>query len=798
VTVPPEQRLLRQRPLVFISSAIAGLTELRARISERLEALELAEQWLFELHTTAAGEPAEAHYLDIARSCDLMIVIVGDRRTEGTEDEYDQAFLDNPDKVLPFFLGDGSDEVKPFRDLLQQPDRHLRKKVDNEDDLVEAVVSAVEAAVRSGRLVTAPLRRALAARLDALDQLISLDPPRSYLPALDAGGARLGWNQALSQASPMLVVGPGGAGKTYGALTALHQLSLVNRTRLREREDHDQAPLDVVLPLYLRATADEHRMPGLVAQAFAAARFFPGPELTEQYSREGRLAVVVDGYDDLTAAHREALLESLAAWQMANPRCRFALLARAVPENQLLDFNRLAAAPFDEDQIVEMFECEGRSIRGMIDVPAELTDLIVWPFWCAALARFGLEASSGLALLRNILEGRLAATHDPARATKLRAAMGWLALKAYPSPGFSHADGLEWLAEWQLTPEAQARFESETAEALLEAVRHSGLIQPEDQQLVFLHPLLAGVLAAEAALPDPTQEKVQASGELSVFCAALLGEEAHETVLELLAARDIFFVARVLRLHVPRSRSSDPSPDLQRYQQALRALAPMAGPLDEAALSGSTVRSARAEGWMALTHVQGDEPALVDSYEELTSGEPDSEVVVWQGDPFAERLPEHLAAAEILMRFKRAFDDLTHSEPEPHQGVPSAPEDREELSTRLLEHTRAVAEAERTLREQAGLAHSQSLPTLEGEAQLVISSSNGGRWIDETWGHDEPEVRFEGEAQPDGWDSVARFLAEEAHDAARDRLRKRVEKEIGSALGSAAWNRPTALAGWVW
>lgn len=139
VADPPVQRLLRQRPLVFISSAIAGLTGLRARIAERLEALDLADQWLFELHTTAAGEPAEAHYLDIARSCDLMVVIVGDRRTEGTEDEYDEALLD-PDKILPFFLGDGNDEVKPFRAKLEQPNRHLRKKVYTEDELVDVVV----------------------------------------------------------------------------------------------------------------------------------------------------------------------------------------------------------------------------------------------------------------------------------------------------------------------------------------------------------------------------------------------------------------------------------------------------------------------------------------------------------------------------------------------------------------------------------------------------------------------------------------------------------------------------------
>jgi len=798
VTDPPVQRLLRERPLVFISSAIAGLTELRALISERLEALDLADQWLFELHTTAAGEPAEAHYLDIARSCDLMVVIVGDRRTEGTEDEYEESFLDNPDKILPFFLGDGNDEVKPFRDKLEQPDRHLRKKVHTEDELFDAVVEAVEAAVRSGRLLTAPLRRALAARLAALDQLIELQPPRSYLPALDGGGTRVPWSYAWSQASPMLVEGPGGAGKTYGALTALHQLSLVNRMRLREREEHEQAPLDVVLPLYLRATADEHRMPGLIAQAFAAARFFPGPELTEQYAREGRLAVVVDGHDDLTGAQREALLESVGVWQTAFPRCRVALLARAVTDNQLSDFNRLHPAPFDESQITEMFECEGRAIRGMIDVPAELTDLVIWPFWCAALARFGLEASSGLALLQKVIEGRLAATHDASRAAKLRAAMGWLALQAYPSPGFSAAQGLEWLADWQQTPETRARFETEPAETLLEAVRHSGLIQAEDQQLVFLHPLLAAVLAAEAGLSDPTQEAVQASGELSVFCAALLGEQQHGLVLETFESHDIFFVARVLRLHVPHTRTSNPEADLQRYQQALRALAPLAGPQYETVLRTSTVNAARAENWTALTHVEGEEPEVLETYEDLVATDPESEVVVWQNDPFTERLPEHLAAAEVLMRFKRGFDELTRSEMEYDQPVPPAPEDGDELAQQLLEHTRAVAEAERALREQAGLADSPSLPTLEGEPHLEISSSSGGRWIDETWGHPEAEVRFEGSVEPEGYDSVARFLAKGPADAARGRLRTRVEKEIGSALGSAAWNRPTALAGWVW
>jgi hypothetical protein len=798
VADPPVQRLLRQRPLVFISSAIAGMTDLRARIAQELEALDLADQWLFELHTTAAGEPAESHYLDVARSCDLMVVIVGDRRTEGTEDEYDEAFLDNPDKILPFFLGDGNDEVKPFRAKLEQPNRHLRKKVQTEDELVVDVVEAVEAAVRNGRLLTAPLRRALAARLVALDQLINLQPPRSYLPALARDGTRVPWSLAWSQASPMVVEGPGGAGKTYGALVALHQLSLVSRIRLREREEHEQATLDVVLPLYLRATADQHRMPGLIAQAFTAARFFPGRELTEQYAREGRLAIVIDGHDDLIGADREALLESVDEWHTTFPRCRVALLARAVADDQLSDFSRLRPAPFGDSHITEMFACEGRAIRGMIDVPAELTDLVIWPFWCAALARFGLEAGSGLALLQKIIEARLTATHDVTRAAKVRAAMGWLALKGYPATGFFAAEGLDWLAEWQQTSETQARFETEPAETLLETVRHSGLIQAEDQRLVFLHPLLAAVLAAEAGLTDPTQTPVQASGELSVFCTALLGEQQHSSVLEMFESHDIFFIARVLRLHVPHPRSSDPQSDLERYQRTLRALAPLAGPQQAATLSASTVKAARGENWTALTHTEGEDPALLQSFEELTAIDPESELVVWQDDPFVERLPEHLAAAEVLMRFKRSFDALTRSEIEPDPPVDPAPDDQDELAQRLLEHTRAVGEAERALREQSGLADTPTLGRLDDEPHLEITYSNGGRWIDESWGYVEAEVRFEDEGKLEGWDSAAHFLAKDPSDAARDRLRKQVEKEIGSALGSAAWNRPTALAGWVW
>jgi len=60
----------------MISSTIGELAAERQTIAGALAVAGLAERWLFELHATAAGEPPEARYLDVARSCDLYVIIV--------------------------------------------------------------------------------------------------------------------------------------------------------------------------------------------------------------------------------------------------------------------------------------------------------------------------------------------------------------------------------------------------------------------------------------------------------------------------------------------------------------------------------------------------------------------------------------------------------------------------------------------------------------------------------------------------------------------------------------------------
>src|SRR5690348_10124241 len=101
----------------MISSTIGELAAEREAIDAALHELGLADGWLFEFHATAAGETAEEHYLSIAGSCDLYVVIVAGQSSPATEAEYHAAYADTPRKILPFFVGEPTDETKSFRSL---------------------------------------------------------------------------------------------------------------------------------------------------------------------------------------------------------------------------------------------------------------------------------------------------------------------------------------------------------------------------------------------------------------------------------------------------------------------------------------------------------------------------------------------------------------------------------------------------------------------------------------------------------------------------------------------------------
>jgi hypothetical protein len=283
----------------------------------------------------------------------------------------------------------------------------------------------------------------------------------------------------------------------------------------------------------------------------------------------------------------------------------------------------------------------------------------------------------------------------------------------------------------------------------------------------------------------------------------MLPDDRHEELMDGLADRDVFFAARVLRLSLDRPRESDLAVDLARYRDALRFLAPLAGPDVADELGEVEVATTAESGWTALRHTTDGHAGIQPGWDAL-EGLAGEETIVWQGNPFASRSPELLAAAEVLMRFKRAFNHAVPAPdaPSPDERPPSLPDTTAELSVIVLDRAREVAEAERELRARTGLARTRRLMSLDGEPRITVTTGSYGAWLDEEWGADRAEVILPASPENEAADALrdaARSLLEgSARDLACKRLRMRTEAELGSALGSAAWNRPTALAGWVW
>ena len=135
------------RPLVFISSSIRELRQVREATRIAIEELRLAEAWLYEVHAAASGEPPDAQYLSRARSSDVFVIIIADQITDATWAEYEEAHGDSPTKVLPFFVGPPTDVTQGARETIRS--RHAYKRVDDVEDIPDAVATAIEQLVTS-------------------------------------------------------------------------------------------------------------------------------------------------------------------------------------------------------------------------------------------------------------------------------------------------------------------------------------------------------------------------------------------------------------------------------------------------------------------------------------------------------------------------------------------------------------------------------------------------------------------------------------------------------------------------
>jgi hypothetical protein len=182
----------------MVSSSIGGMEAMRRRVAHAIESLHLADSWMFEFNSVAAGSSPDAQYLQAARDCDVFVVLVGDVVRAGTIDEYDEAVRDNPHKVLPFFLGPDSCPSGEFRRLVSG--RHTYKRVENQEELPQVVAGSVQEFVASGRIVQPSLRAAFVQRRDVLRAFVGLPPGFAFVRALDAPSSGTSVRDLLSTA----------------------------------------------------------------------------------------------------------------------------------------------------------------------------------------------------------------------------------------------------------------------------------------------------------------------------------------------------------------------------------------------------------------------------------------------------------------------------------------------------------------------------------------------------------------------------------------------------------------------
>ncbi len=767
-------------PTVMISSTIGDLANLRRDVHAAVDKAAVATAWLFEMHAVATGSPPEDQYLDLARGCDLYVLIVADQQSSPTEAEYETAHLDNPEKVLTFFVGNGSDEVRAFRDLLES--RHTRVQRDAAMELVGPITDAVVDAVRSGRI----LRRRL---IDRLDQRIErsrslvIDVPAILEPRVRENGRTLAAKEFFSRDTHAALSGIGGSGKTLCAALSARRL----------------AGAAHVLAIYAPCRPEVIRVEDLLQGALNAVRFHAGEDLLRRWCGDGRIFLVVDGLETLGGRERRQFLESARSWADTYPRCGVIVCARRFADGELEGFRHVAMAPLGDSEIRGLAQALGAGSL-QIRFPAQVADIAQWPMWATALLVFGTETSTGLELLRSLVHARLssAGMSSPLERYELSEAAGCLAFHLWPHTEAPVSQTLETLGRWGSDPVTVDRYESRSAENLLDRLANAGLVEV-GEFVSFPHRLLATILAAQHSAREPSRAS-PVDDELAPFVAALLDDDDHVDALhELICLKDVFVLARYLRLSPARSRITDLERDTERMSRAVERWTP----------TGDHLEVAHGEGWVAWrgssSYVLHD--AMSDK--EFTSWRiaSDAAVSLWPRSPFIERTPEFVAAVYVLSRYRMTFlalyprghfgQELTSSEMSQLITTKSG-----ELQSRVLASVSARHDARVRLLGQSGLGAVRALQSEPGEPQIVIwTQRQKAAFVEVTWGASAPAVsirKISPHEHPSNAVSLQHLLGEDPEVAAFEGLQRDVEAELGCRLGAQSWGRPELVPAWAW
>jgi hypothetical protein len=770
--------VLQWTPTVMLSSTITDLARLRGKVGKLVEESGLAVAWRFEEHAVAAGTPPDQQYLGIAASCDLYVLIVASRQSDATEAEYRAAHNDNPQKVLPFFVGGGSREVEDFRALIES--RHTRITRAAKDELVDPIARAIMESISTGSILRLPLLGELDRRIERSRTAIA-DVPVLLDPSVIRNETKLAAHEVIRIGERVALQGIGGSGKTMAAAIAAR------------RSGHDGRTLPVYVPVS-GGTTDPVE---LIRQRLDSVRFSAPQDLVQRWCVEGRIMLVADGIESLTASTRRRLMSAISNWGQLYPRCGVVVCARRFSPLELSEFEHVGVAPLDEVHLRILTEALGIT-RQHVRFSPQVGDIAQWPMWATALLVYGTEVSTGLELLQRLLETRLqtACMSSALERVELRAAAAYMAHKLWPATSSSVPVALELLQEWGALPETAMRYASRPAEDVLQRLSEAALLEVGDD-VSFPHRLIATILSAEHAITDP-DAAADVDDELAPFVAALADDERHVRLLyALLDTHDSFKLARYLRLSPPHERIVDLEGDVQRLTEALHQWSPV----------GEEFDVVFGDQWIAWRPGPAHEARRFEhtEYAQWRSLS-DESIHFWASSPFRERTPEFVAAVYVLARFRNQVLGLDPGGDRyrvlPSHEIRALMHDREKLASVTLGALRKRTQLYDEFLAELGMPDYPALTLPGGEPRVTIwRNGQEAPLVSVAWGGDQPEMHVETSAprQIEGSTSMLVHLVNgEDRATAYADLTRNIEGLLGLRLGAQNWSRPELVPAWAW
>lgn len=774
--------MLLTTPTVMVSSTITELAELRDAVAAGVNEAGVAQAWLFEHHAAASGNPPDEQYLRLAATCDLYVLVVAAQGSEATTDEYVAAHDDHPEKVLPFFLGDTTDESAHLRKLVAA--RHTFVKRATVGELVPVIVDAVVGAVLNGEI----LRRTIATELDRWierSRTAIADIPVLARPHVNVDQKRWSVTDVVRTGARIALRGMGGAGKSTAVAVAARHAARDGRT----------------LPIVVTAAEGRSAVETLIRHRLEGHKFAAAADLLTRWGHEGRVLLVVDGVESLTPTGRRRLLLDVTRWADRFPRSGVTVCARRFDPLELGGFDRVDVAPLRTHELDDLLAAAGLGGHHPRLNP-QIADIARWPMWATALIAYGIDAETGLDLLRQLVTARMqtAGMSSTLERSELRAAAGALALHAWPATSVPTDAALDHVRRWMAQPGTASRFVSQPASDVLHRLGEAGLVEVAED-VAFPHRLLATALAAEAAVESGHGDG-HPDVELAPFVAAVADDDRHvDQVRNVLAAHDVFTVARYLRLSPPRQSTGHVVADVRRLVDAHLAWSPVGEALD-------VIYTDRWIAWRpagtgaVITCADSDEFAAWRRASDAT-------ISSWSPLPFTNRTPEFVAAAYTLDRFRSLVVAL---DPGGSQWGGTAPadlhalaRDRNELAERTLDALRKRRELRREMTESLGLAHVADMRPPSGEPRATVFLRRRSEPIvSYAWGHAAPAVDVVDEHVDDRTQAgsssmwLSNLLDGDDRAVAYNDLKKAIEGALGCRLQAQTWTTPELVPAWVW